>query len=145
MLMDERFWSKVEKGDGCWLWTGAIATTGYGVIRAPRPSGVLIGAHRYSLLLHTGPVDSRLQALHHCDVRACVRPDHLYWGDHAQNMRDMVERGRTNPKDRGKPACIHGHAFDEANTYVDKRGFRHCRKCALARYHARKSTVTPPE
>jgi hypothetical protein len=103
--MDERFWSKVEIADGCWMWTGAIASTGYGVIRAPRvgeESGVLLGAHRYSLLMHTGPVHRRLMALHHCDVRACVRPDHLYWGDHIQNARDMVARGRRfDPYSRG--------------------------------------------
>ena len=25
-----RFWSKVNKGDGCWLWTGTITYNGYG-------------------------------------------------------------------------------------------------------------------
>jgi hypothetical protein len=32
--------------------------------------------------------------LHHCDVRNCVRPDHLYIGTAANNVRDMWERGR---------------------------------------------------
>ena len=31
---------------------------------------------------------------HTCDVRLCVRPDHLLLGTQADNMRDMAERDR---------------------------------------------------
>lgn len=32
--------------------------------------------------------------------------------------------------------CIHGHAFDEANTYVPKPGVRTCRRCVYLRKRA---------
>ena len=35
----ERFWSKVEKTDTCWLWTGATDQTGYGVLITARERG----------------------------------------------------------------------------------------------------------
>jgi hypothetical protein len=25
-----RFWAKVAKGDGCWLWTASLGSSGYG-------------------------------------------------------------------------------------------------------------------
>src|ERR1700680_3408773 len=27
---EERFWSRVTKADGCWIWTGPLGTGGYG-------------------------------------------------------------------------------------------------------------------
>lgn len=35
--------------------------------------------------------------LHTCDVRNCVRGDHLYLGDALRNALDREERGRSNP------------------------------------------------
>jgi hypothetical protein len=34
--------------------------------------------------------------LHKCDVPHCVNPDHLYLGTQAQNVKDMIDRGRWN-------------------------------------------------
>lgn len=30
MRVEERFWAKVDKSDGCWVWTAGISSGGYG-------------------------------------------------------------------------------------------------------------------
>ena len=90
----EHFWSKVERGDGCWVWRGWRDRNGYGRFATRRWRGL---AHRFAWVAERGPITGGLYVCHHCDNRACVRPDHLYLGDQFDNMRDMVARGRMNP------------------------------------------------
>lgn len=88
----ERFWAKVSKADGCWLWTGARKNKqGHGSIGI---RGRTVCAHRVSWMLANGDIPEGLCVLHKCDVPACVNPDHLYAGTHRQNMRDAAERNR---------------------------------------------------
>ena len=100
--MTERFWSKVNITDTCWEWTAARHSDGYGIIARPGHGTGWLLAHRYSAMLHFGMFDRRLQVLHHCDNPPCVRPEHLFLGEHGVNMRDMVAKGRhifqTNPE-----------------------------------------------
>jgi len=86
-----RFWRKVNKTPSCWLWAGTFYPTGYGVIRV---SGRNMRAHRVSWELEHGPIPDDQWVLHRCDVRACVRPDHLYLGTNADNVADMLAKGR---------------------------------------------------
>jgi hypothetical protein len=88
---EERFWAKVEKTDGCWLWRGSLFASGYGSfwdgsrnVRAPR--------FAYELLV--GPIQAGAELRHSCDTPACVNPDHLSPGSHAENMAEMARRGR---------------------------------------------------
>lgn len=76
---------------GCWLWTLAVDRSGYGKTRYQRKD---IRAHRWSWVIHNGPVPEGLYVLHRCDVPACVNPSHLFLGTHADNDRDMREKGR---------------------------------------------------
>lgn len=96
---EQRFWSKVDRGDGsgCWLWTADLNRTGYGRINVNRRVWL---AHRLSFVINVGPVPAKLFVLHACDTPACVRPDHLWLGTQADNMRDAATKGRTARGDK---------------------------------------------
>jgi hypothetical protein len=90
----DRYWDKVALplGDGCWGWTGATVSKGYGLIVGPGNKHHT--AHRLSWELHNGPIPEGMWVLHHCDNPPCTRPSHLYLGTVVENVRDAWERGR---------------------------------------------------
>ena len=91
-VLEQTFWGKVRKGEGCWLWTGALDETGRGRFRL---NGRHMTAPRAALVLASGPPESEeLHALHSCDNPGCCRPDHLRWGSREENMQEMAQKGR---------------------------------------------------
>jgi hypothetical protein len=86
----ERFFEKVNKTDGCWLWVAAKCQLGYGLFNY----GDGTKAHRWSYKFHYGNLPDNQMVLHKCDVRNCVNPHHLYLGTQKENMRDCRDRGR---------------------------------------------------
>lgn len=77
---------------GCWIWMGALnPVSGYGCLTAENKVQT---AHRRSWKIHRGPIPAGQNVCHHCDIRCCVNPDHLYLGTQRENLRDMVKRGR---------------------------------------------------
>lgn len=92
----ELFWSHVDRSGGesaCWPWTGS-KVSGYGCVGW---NGKIRKAHRVAWeITHsecpTGDV------LHTCDNPVCCNPNHLFLGTHADNMSDMVRKGRSSRK-----------------------------------------------
>src|SRR3990167_5510093 len=97
MTVEERFWAKVAKSEGCWIWNGAVSGDGYGSFYQERK---WVKAHRLSWELSLGMIPQfsdpqvALCVLHHCDTPRCVRPDHLFLGTNRDNVADMVAKGR---------------------------------------------------
>lgn len=77
---------------GCWLWLDALDQDGYG--RLQLPGKRTVKAHRVAYELYVGPVPAGKIVCHHCDVRCCVNPAHLYAGDWTDNVQDCLRRGR---------------------------------------------------
>jgi hypothetical protein len=100
--VEDRFWSRVAKGDGCWLWSGKTNGSGYGTLMV---DGMMRRAHRVAWELTRGPIPEGLCVLHRCDNRRCVNPDHLFIGTYRDNRRDCVSKGRH--ANNGKPGESH--------------------------------------
>ena len=103
--LEVRFWKKVKKGPSCWEWTGSRDRKGYGRIAATLAVRNL-KAHRISYQLHVGPIPPGLSVLHKCDNPGCVRPDHLFLGTNADNMQDMISKGRGGLGERNPGARL---------------------------------------
>lgn len=59
-------------------------------------------------------------------------PGNVYWGSHADNMRDKILHGTNH--ELNKTHCPSGHPYKGDNLYiVPKTGKRQCRACAKAR------------
>lgn len=131
---EARFWSKVRKTDGCWLWTASLRPSGYGQVKGP--DGKLTNAHRAAYLLAKGPIAPGLELDHLCHSadhgclggsaclhRRCVNPDHLEPVTHAENAHRGVRPRRTH--------CPQGHPYSPDNTRRNKNGSRSCRTCGI--------------
>lgn len=115
-----------EPNSGCWLWIKSFRPSGYGRFFLDNKT---FGAHRFSWSLVNGPIPKGKQINHTCDVKSCVNPQHLYPGTQLDNMRDAKARKRCH--NQNVVTCPKGHPYNYENTYVDRQGYRFCKKCKL--------------
>jgi hypothetical protein len=114
----------IDEKTGCWIFTGCTDECGYGRIWR---DGELIRIHRSVFIERNGPLAQGIEVCHHCDTPACWNPAHLYGGTHAQNMADMINRGRRRePRGSARPFA----KLDEARVREIKRRLRAGERCA---------------
>jgi hypothetical protein len=133
----ERFWSKVNKTDDCWLWTGA-RSHGYGNFYVSLGGGKYkqVQAHRWAYEDANGPIpEGRIWVIDHlCRVKHCVNPRHLELVKQQVN----VLRGDL-PRALRENRCVNGHEYTPENTFINSKGARVCRICKKASYERRKA------
>ncbi len=120
----DRFLDKVDRRarSGCWTWTGYVDARGYGRFRV---GDCVQPAHRISFELFREFIPLGECVVHLCSNFRCVNPGHLRRITRSESVRRGGSCAAANAK---KTRCASGHAFDEANTYRERRsGRRHCR------------------
>jgi len=99
--LSERLWQKVTKSDGCWLWNGHINQKGYGTLKV---NGVPQSVHRIAWELYYGEPPGELLILQTCNVRHCLKQEHLIVGK-ARHEKAIFENyiNKDGPLHRSKP------------------------------------------
>jgi len=128
-----RFWAKVqpEPNTGCWLWSAATMSTGYGAFGVTSKNIQL--SHRVTYLTLVGPIPEGREIDHLCRQRACCNPAHL----EAVTAQTNITRQPRVINARAASHCKSGHEFTPENTQWFSGGRnkpirRRCRTCRLA-------------
>ena len=121
-----------------------VATQHYGHLKVMLiVGGSHRGFHVHTLVLtaFVGPKPEGLCARHLNGVPHDNRLENLAWGTYSENKFDQVRHG--TDAQASKTHCIHGHPFDDGNTYVYRqgngwgRGCKECRRNIVRRRRAR--------
>jgi HNH endonuclease len=122
---------------GCWLWTAATSTQGYGRLMVARPG-------RWSYEYFVGPIPEGLELDHLCRVRNCVNPTHVEpvtrWVNIMRGEGPRVAVETVRKRFAAMTHCKRGHPFDDRNTFRH-HGRRSCRACHAAAERARQWRV----
>ena len=91
--LEQRFWVKVKKTPGCWEWTAATTSNGYGQFSV---DGRYRRAHRVAWEMTNGPIPEGMELDHRCANKRCVNPAHLRVTTRSQNMQHRTINQRNN-------------------------------------------------
>jgi hypothetical protein len=128
----KRFWNKVAKSDGCWLWTSVTSRDGYGLFHL---DGKHQSAHRVAFVLTNGDIPEGMELHHKCENPVCVRPDHLEVVTHKENM---LKSATTKPLEYCRKDL---HKMEGHNIMLNA-GVRCCRACRYEYNRRRRSALS---
>ncbi len=131
-----RFWSRVQKTEGCWVWQGATIKKGYGSFNpgsSRKGSNPWISS-RFAWFVTFGVIPIGLWVLHKCDNPPCCNPDHLFLGTVKDNAADARQKGRlpvgcnhwthTHPEHLAKGENHHGAKLTATNALEIRSCFK---------------------
>ena len=101
---EKRFWSKVNKTTGCWIWTASTWGKGYGKFTIGSDKSV--AAHRYAYMSVKGAIPGDKQLDHLCMNVKCVNPDHLEPVSNAENQYRAYEKRGAWPIETREPKNV---------------------------------------
>ena len=137
---EQRFWEKVGSHTDpnvCWLWTAATIR-GHGGARYGyfRVGDNHVLAHRLSYEMYHHVTIPKGMTIDHvksrgCTSTLCVNPHHL---EVVTNKVNCLRGTSPWAKEAAQTHCVHGHSFNEENTYVRPNGGRDCRICDRERH-----------
>lgn len=114
----------VNPSTGCWEWTGALTTKGYGHVFVSR--GKYGTVHRIVYEMKSGPIPDGLQLDHLCRVRTCCNPGHL---EPVTGLENMHRGSAPSVIASLKGQCLRGHSQAE-HAYRKRDGrVAYCRAC----------------
>lgn len=112
----------------CRTWIGG-QTHGYGAIRI---NGRSVAAHAALYRATYGATEKGIVIRHSCDNPLCVAISHLLPGTQADNVRDMVERGRLRVGPRRRGEEHHNSRLMEEDVRAIRSDPRGCQRLAKA-------------
>lgn len=116
----------VPNKSGCVIWNRSTDDRGYGTLCVNNKT---VWAHRFAYEYYFGPIPKGMEIHHTCENESCVSKEHLV------ATTRKYHPGCGPSVNRDKTHCIHGHEYTPENTFLDKNGYRHCKKCRnLANY-----------
>lgn len=115
---EQRFWSKFEKTETCWLWTAGRIAHGYGALAIGRR---MVRAHVFAYKLLVGEIPAGLVLDHTCHVRHCVNPAHLRPVTRKQNNENHNGRALSSNRSSGVRGVSWSNAAGKWVTHVQGR------------------------